>query len=216
AITPYDNYAPTYDILDDNIASNQLKFLGLSEGRSKLLSNSYGSVLEICAGTGINLPYYPKNKLKSLTMLDISPNMLKLAEDRVESFPCADVSRFDVADVTNENYLLKKCGEQAFDTVVDTFSLCVLDTNTVKTLTLVKRLVKPDGKILLFENSRSDNELVGSYQDLTAKAIAKKGGGGKGCVYNQRVEDLIKEAGLVVESRTDYGGGLFRAFVCIR
>lgn len=91
AITPYDNYAPTYDILDDNIASNQLKFLGLSEGRSKILSNSYGSVLEICAGTGINLPYYPKNKLKSLTMLDISPNMLKLAEDRVESFPCADV-----------------------------------------------------------------------------------------------------------------------------
>ena len=81
-LTPaYDGYASTYDLLDDKVASS-LSFLGLSQGRSDLLSNSYGSVLEICAGTGINLPYYPKRKLKSLTMLDISPNMLKLAEER--------------------------------------------------------------------------------------------------------------------------------------
>ncbi|GMI13879.1 hypothetical protein TrVE_jg13401 [Triparma verrucosa] len=209
----YDGYASTYDLLDDKVASS-LSFLGLSQGRSDLLSNSYGSVLEICAGTGINLPYYPKRKLKSLTMLDISPNMLKLAEERNESYPCENV-KFDVADITDGRAVIGRYGEGAFDTIVDTFSLCVLDTETVRTLELVRRLIKPDGKILLFENARADNSFVGAYQDLTAQAIAKKGGG-KGCVFNQRVDELVKEAGLTILDRNDYAGGLFRAYVCGR
>ena len=56
---------------------------------------------------------------------------------------------------------------------------------------------------------------MGAYQDLTAQAIAKEGGG-KRCVFNQRVDELVKEAGLTILDRKDYEGGLYRAYVCGR
>ena len=52
---------------------------------------------------------------------------------------------------------------------------------------------------------------MGAYQDLTAQAIAKEGGG-KRCVFNQRVDELVKEAGLTILDRKDYEGGLYRAY----
>ena len=70
------------------------------------------------------------------------------------------------------------------------------------------------GKILLLENSRADNPLLGWYQDRTANAAASLGG--KGCVYNQDVPSLIREAGLIIEDERSFAGGLFRAFVCVR
>ena len=41
-----------------------------------------GDVLEISAGTGRNLPYYPMNNIRSLTLCDISRPMLDKAEDK--------------------------------------------------------------------------------------------------------------------------------------
>ena len=70
----------------------------------------------------------------------------------------------------------------------------------------------PPGRVLLLENSRSSNPLLGIYQDATADAAASMGG--KGCVYNQDVERIIRGSGMVVLKQQDYAAGLFRSFVC--
>ena len=67
----------------------------------------------------------------------------------------------------------------------------------------------------MLENSRSSNPFLGRYQDATSSAAADMGG--KGCVYNQDVESMIKQSTkgkMVVESQEQYAAGLFRAFRC--
>ena len=69
------------------------------------------------------------------------------------------------------------------------------------------------GRILLLENSRSSNPLLGMYQDATADAAASMGG--KGCVYNQDVASIIRSIeGLHIEKEELYAAGLFRAYRC--
>ena len=69
------------------------------------------------------------------------------------------------------------------------------------------------GRILLLENSRSSNPLLGMYQDATADAAASIGG--KGCVYNQDVASIIHSIeGMNIEKEEMYAAGLFRAYRC--
>mmetsp|Transcript_11959 Transcript_11959/g.32907 ORF Transcript_11959/g.32907 Transcript_11959/m.32907 type:complete len:88 (+) Transcript_11959:117-380(+) len=71
----------------------------------------------------------------------------------------------------------------------------------------------PPGKVLLLENNRSSNSFLGMYQDVTAQAAASLGG--RGCVYNQDVEGLIRSTGRYrIISQEAYSAGLFRSFQC--
>lgn len=73
-------------------------------------------------------------------------------------------------------------------------------------------VVRSTGRVLLLENSRSSNPVFGLYQDATADAAASMGG--KGCVMNQNVEKLVRDAGISIEVEKSYAAGLFRSFVC--
>lgn len=52
--------------------------------------------------------------------------------------------------------------DETFDTYIDTFSMCVL-RNPIKMLKEAQRVLKPGGRLLLLENVRSNNELLGRY-----------------------------------------------------
>lgn len=207
----YDEYAASYDVLDGGDLS---RALGIDAARQRTTSRASGYVLEVGVGTGLNLQYYDPTKLSSLTLVDVSDGMLLQAKARaagLDNLRGIPVSAHK-ADATID--LVRLFGENRFDTVVDTFSLCVMgEVGAKMCLAQMGRVVKAGGRVLLLENARSSNQLLGMYQDATAEAAA--GAGGKGCVYNQNVSELIRASGrLEIELEEQFAAGLFRSFVC--
>ena len=211
----YDTYAATYDKLDGGSIATSL---GIDEARTKLLGQAKGEVLEIGVGTGLNLASYQfgEGAVTSLTLVDISSGMLSEAQARIQQMNIDKniPIKFIQADATSE--LVTTFGENRFDNVVDTFSLCVMgNEGAKKCLEEMTRVVKVNGKILLVENTRSSNPLIGSYQDLTASSAADLGG--KGCVYNQNVSQMISGTkGMRLEKEDSFAAGLFRSFECTK
>lgn len=216
----YDSYASNYDSLDGGSASTML---GIDQARADLFKQAKGKVLEIGAGTGLNLEKYDFSKIESLTLLDISQGMLTMAEQRWKNMTVVTTSSDDrfisfvQADATSG--LVSKFGARCFDTVVDSFSLCTMGNDGAeKCLSQLSQVVKSKeqgGQVLLLENSRSSNPFLAKYQDATSTAAAEMGG--KGCVYNQDVESMIQQSTkgkLKIESQEQYAAGLFRAFRC--
>ena len=131
AITPQqasqsnDLYAPSYDALD---GGTHAASRGIDEARKRLLKSARGDVLEIGVGTGLNLGCYDFDRcVTSLTLVDVSEGMLSQARARIRSLGIDERSTsisFVRADATSE--LTSLFGKNRFDTVVDTFSLCVM------------------------------------------------------------------------------------------
>jgi len=191
AATDYDSYASNYNALDGSV---------LQQARIDWTSRAQGSILEVGVGTGLNLPYY--TQASNITALDISVGMLEQAQQVRVSVPISfrQGSMYDLVDMF---------GPKSFDTVVDTFSLCVLD-DPLQAISQIAAVARQT--VLLLENTRAPG-LLGNYQDVTAQAAAQWGG--KGCVYNQNVGRFLQQTpGLRVVDQQSYTGGIFTGFEC--
>ena len=200
--TNYDRYASSYDDLDGGQAA---KALGIAAARRNLAAKCVGRVLEVGAGTGLQAPFYAANSdIKEVTFVDASRGMLDGLRAKLSNAPLPFKTEVVEADAAR---LPLSTG--AYDCVVDTFGLCVYDA-PVAVLRELGRVVKPAGRILLLENARPSNALLGAYVDATADFVAKNGG--KGCRYDQDVEALARAAGLRVVRSERFGGGFFGSF----
>ena len=172
--------------------------LGLKSLRSTATGLCRGKTLEVGVGTGLNLPLYDAKVTASLTAVDLSSGMLREASKAPSRLP---------VELLQMNAEALKFADASFDAVLDTFSLCVYgDPAAAAPCGDAPRVQAPSGRVVLLEHQRSTaNAALGWYQDATAGAASKLGG--KGCVYNQRVEELAARAGLEVVKRTEAVAG---------
>ncbi|WP_182200966.1 class I SAM-dependent methyltransferase [Paraliobacillus salinarum] len=176
----YDRVSKIYDSMDAMIKESW---------RKGLLKNISGNVLEVGIGTGANLPFYSGDL--HLTGIDFSPGMLarvKQKADKLElTYPVTlmemNAQQMDFPDNT-------------FDFVVATCVYCSVP-DPIEGLKEMRRVCKPEGKILLLEHMRSDNELVGKVMDVLNPISVNMWGAN----INRRTMNNIKKADLVIEEQ---------------
>ncbi len=155
--------------------------------RARFAPLASGTVLEVGAGSGLNIPFYAR-EVRQLYALDPSLELWRLALKRVAraSFPVefiqssAESIPFD---------------DETIDTVVTTWTLCTIP-DPLKALTEMKRVLKPPGRLLFIEHGRSPDSRVVAWQDRLTPLWRRIAGG---CHLNRRIDELILTAGFGID-----------------
>ncbi len=156
--------------------------------RQQTLLQATGSVLEIGFGTGLNLPFYPR-EIKQLTALDSEDFMPELVAARINQSGL-QVDRIQLDAAGNLPF-----AESSFDTVVSTWTMCSI-ANIHGALLEMRRILKPSGKLLFCEHGRSDDARTAKWQD---RLNPLQNIIGCGCHINRSISNLISEAGFEIE-----------------
>jgi phosphatidylethanolamine/phosphatidyl-N-methylethanolamine N-methyltransferase len=146
------------------------------------------SVLEVGIGTGLNLPLHPWSC--RLTGIDLSQEMLDKAVDRVQDLAMPNVV-LKVMDATSLDF-----GENEFDKAAATYTISAVP-DPVAVLREMRRVVKPDGIIIILNHFRSQRRVTGWTEDLLAPVCTRLG-----WKSNLMMEPLLEQVGLVPESIT--------------
>jgi SAM-dependent methyltransferase len=124
--------------------------------RAKVVPLASGDVLELGCGGGLNLQYYDWYRVRSLTGVDPSPELLDRAQ--AELAERGRVAKFapGVAEAL-------PFANGSFDTVVTTFTLCSVQ-NPAMALSEAQRVLKPGGRLLFAEHGLSPDSGPARWQ----------------------------------------------------
>jgi ubiquinone/menaquinone biosynthesis C-methylase UbiE len=161
--------------------------------REDLVAAARGEVLEIGVGSGLNLPFYPRD-LEGLCGIDPSPELLARARTQAAwvHFPVS------LAQGRAEDLPLD---DHSVDSVVMTWTLCSI-AEPERALAEIRRVLRPGGSLLFIEHGLAPEAGVQAWQDRLTPLWRKVAGG---CHLNRPVDRLIKAAGLrLAELETGY------------
>ncbi len=155
--------------------------------RKKVVPLAKGNVLEIGIGSGLNLPFYQKDQVKSLIGIDPSKETWALNEALTNQLGFD----FQYIQTGAEKVPLDN---QSMDTIVITYTLCTIPDALVA-LQEIKRVLKPSGQILFVEHGKAPDTAILKWQNRV-NPIWKKIGGG--CNLNRDIPKLFGDTGFVV------------------
>ncbi|WP_239137910.1 class I SAM-dependent methyltransferase [Sphaerisporangium rufum] len=147
----WDRQSASYDRI---MAVAERRFF--ADTRPWLCGQATGDTLEVAFGTGLNLPYYPREI--RLTAVEWSPAMLEIGRRRAASLGRevdlreGDAQALDLPDAS-------------FDTVVCTFALCCIPDEG-RALAEMARVLRPGGTLLLADHVASPVWPVRALQGL--------------------------------------------------
>ena len=172
--------SPMYDLLFDKIfhpgrvAAVQL--LGVKPN---------DLMLEVGIGTGLNLPLYPTDC--RLVGIDLSHQMLKKAREKVREYGMKNVT-LKVMDASKLEF-----PDEHFDHVLATYVISAVP-EPVQVLREIKRVCKKKGHIVILNHFKSENRVIGAFEELMAPLC-----GQLGFKTDLMLTPLLKEAGLTTE-----------------
>jgi ubiquinone/menaquinone biosynthesis C-methylase UbiE len=159
---------------------------GMRRRRRTLLGCARGHVVEIGAGTGLNITHYP-DAIAELVLVEPEPAMrLRLAR-RLQRH--AHLAR--IVDAPAERLPL---ADASVDTVVSTLALCTVD-DAECALREIARVLRPDGQLLFIEHVRASSRFLAACQDSLLDPWRRFAGG---CICNRPTVEVMRACGFVV------------------
>lgn len=195
----YDRIAPVYDSLEVIMEKGKM-----GDWRQKLWQKVENKIdkdgmrlLEAGVGSGKNIEYYPEGI--EIFAIDFSPKMIKEAEKKAEKYN-KELNLLEM-DIQNLDF-----EDNYFDIIVTSCVFCSVP-DPIKGLKELKRVLKKDGRIIMLEHMRSQNEFVGKLMDwfnwvslytwganINRKTIANIEKAGLELVeVNDLMSDIVKE-----------------------
>lgn len=159
--TAYRRWAPVYDHTFGKVAA---------EGRKhavEIINRSTGRVLEVGVGTGLSLPAY--KRALEIVGIDLSPEMLEKARDRVSELRLTNVTGLHEMDAGQLTF-----PDNGFDTVVAMYVMTVVP-EPEKVMKELARVCKPGGQVLLVNHFSTEDGMRGWVERRMAPFADKLG-----------------------------------------
>ncbi len=161
----------------------------------------HGKVLHVGIGTGLEIQNFPPGL--DITAIDLSEKMLARARTRAASYRgklhCVRMNAQALAFADNR-----------FDSVAAVCVFCTV-ADPVQGLKEVRRVLKPGGKLLLFEHVLSRNPLYGlslRFMSLFTTAL-------EGTHLDRNTVDNVRKAGFTVEADQNVYLDIVKAIVAV-
>lgn len=159
---------------------------GLREHRHALLANARGRVLEIGAGTGLNLAHYGP-EVTELVMTEPEPPMAQRLREKA--------TQGEIVEAGAEKLPFP---DDSFDAVVSTLVLCTVPDQD-SAIAEIRRVLKPDGQLLFLEHVRSSDPKTAKWQDRFLRPWRFVG---HGCHCNRDTAAALTRAGFRLDMET--------------
>lgn len=158
-VEKWNKAAKTFDWMNNGVERRYGSY------KRALFAKSRGKVMLVAAGTGLDFPLFPPDL--DIVAIDFSPKMVERAELKATQYPGRlEVVEADVQDL--------KFPDESFDTVVTSCTFCSVP-DPVQGLKEIRRVLKPDGQMLMFEHVRPGNFLLGAMMDVMTPIVSKAG-----------------------------------------
>jgi SAM-dependent methyltransferase len=164
------------------------------EARARIAAGLHGEVVEVGFGSGLNLPFYPKEVGRAIA---IEPSQVarKLAASRVAASPVhVEWAGLDGAALP--------LPDASMDCALSTFTLCTIP-ELMSALRELRRVLRPNGMLHFLEHGRSPDASVARWQDRLDPLQQRLAAG---CHLNRAIADRVREAGFCLDSLDNYYG----------
>ena len=176
---------------------------GLGAMRVALLAEARGRVIEVGAGTGVNLDLYDEN-IEDLTLVEPDPHMAAQLRERLAApdrrLSTTGRQASGGARLVDAPAEALPCADDTFDTAVATLVLCTIP-DPGAALAELARVLKPGGRLLFIEHVRSDDPDSARWQDRLEKPWRFMA---DGCYCNRDTETTLGASAFTVE-RIEHG-----------
>ena len=164
----------------------------LQDWRKELLANAYGNVLEVGAGTGANLKFYP-DKVEKLIISEPDEFMRKKLLQKLDdsSIKSHEIQSFGMEDID--------LPDNSVDCVVSTLVCCSV-RSPEESLKQVYRVLKPGGLFLFMEHVAAENNPKRLKWQNRINPIWKRISGN--CHTNRETEKTILNTGFEIKEIT--------------
>jgi ubiquinone/menaquinone biosynthesis C-methylase UbiE len=155
--------------------------------RERVVAAADGRVLEVGAGSGLNLPLYGP-LIRYVVALEPSPQLLRRARRRAATA----AAPVELVEGSAEALPL---ADASVDTVVTTWTLCTIP-DVSAALAEMRRVLRPGGALLFVEHGRAPEENVARWQDRLDPLWSRLAGG---CHLNRPIDRLLRAAGFRID-----------------